>query len=85
MIRFACGALFWGKGRDRGDGKGKDFVFCFFLESLEEVVSPLPGKKEEWEGNREIYMEKNIWRGKMLLCVGGRRRNDRKVWSWVWR
>lgn len=48
MIRFACGALFWGKGRDRGDGKGKDFVFCFFLESLEEVVSPLPGKKEEW-------------------------------------
>lgn len=63
MIRFACGALFWGKGRDPGDGEGKDFVFCFFLASLEEVVSPLPGKKEEWEGNREICMEKKYLEG----------------------
>lgn len=71
------------KAETGGMGKGRCFLFCFFLESLEEVVSPLPGKKEEWEGNREICMEKNIWRGKRLLCVGGRRRNDRKVWSWV--
>lgn len=71
------------KAETRGMGKGRILCFAFFLASLEEVVSPLPGKKEEWEGNREICMEKNIWRGKRLLCVGGRRRNDRKVWSWV--
>lgn len=71
------------KAETGGMGKGRILCFAFSLRSLEEVVSPLPGKKEEWEGTREICMEKNIWRGKRLLCVGGRRRNDRKVWSWV--
>lgn len=39
------------KAETGGMGKGSFFLFCFFLESLEEVVSPLPGKKQEWEGN----------------------------------